>query len=232
MSRDFSPLDFLELGTELKRRKVSTDNVNHCRFKTWFGIDWNLMSVVWHLLWSIGWMARLKQQANPKHLLWTLLFLKEYKKEGDHAADFEAEEKTVRKWVWFYAEGIAALVSRVVSGCCAYSYNNHCIVLTHLFVLFIPFSRKIKLNRRFLHDNGELCLLTVDGTDFQIQEPWPFDKDKNLDWFSHKFHAAAVRYELGITMKTGDICWFCGPFPARIPDITIFRMRLKHRLGP
>ena len=82
MSRDFSPLDFLELGTELKRRKVSTDNVNHRRFKTWFGIDWNLMSVVWHLLWSIGWMARLKQQANPKHLLWTLLFLKEYKKEG------------------------------------------------------------------------------------------------------------------------------------------------------
>ena len=52
-----------------------------------------------------------------------------------------------------------------------------------------------------------------------------------MDWFSHKFHAAAVRYELGITMKTGDICWFCGPFPAGVPDITIFRIRLKYCLG-
>ena len=72
--------------------------------------------------------------------------------------------------------------------------------------------------------------MTIDGTDYQIQEPWPFVKEINKKWFSHKFHAAAVRYEIGITLKTGDICWFNGPFPAGVPDVTIFWTKLKHRL--
>ena len=81
-------------------------------------------------------------------------------------------------------------------------------------------------------DKGELCLLTVDGTDFRIQEQWPFVKEKNKKWFSHKFCAAAVRYEIGISLKTGNVCWFNGPFPAGMPDISIFRIKLKLRLGP
>ena len=67
--------------------------------------------------------------------------------------------------------------------------------------------------------------------DFCIQEPWPFEKEYNKKWYSHKFKAAAVRYEVGICLKTGNICWFNGPYPAGIPDITIFRRGLKHKLG-
>ena len=115
MSKDYSPSFFLELGTDLKGRKVSSEAVNLRRFKSWFGIEWRVISVVWYLLWKSGWMKSLKQCPNPVHLLWALLFLKEYKKEADHASDVRREEKTFRKWAWFYAEGISTLVSRVVS---------------------------------------------------------------------------------------------------------------------
>ena len=87
------------------------------------------------------------------------------------------------------------------------------------------------MENRFKGDTGNLCLLTIDGTDYRIQEPWPFVKDENKKWFSHKFKAAAVRYEIGICLETGDICWFNGPFPAGVPDLSIFRMKLKWLLG-
>ena len=115
MSKDFSPSFFLELGISLKGKKLSSEEVNLRRFKSWFGIEWKVISVVWYLLRKSGWMESLKQHPNPVHLLWALSFLKEYKKETDHAADVRKEEKTFRKWAWFYAEGISTLVSRVVS---------------------------------------------------------------------------------------------------------------------
>ena len=120
---DISPSMFLQLGSELKGKKISTEAVNKRRFKSWYGIDWKLMNVVWYLLRSIGWMKQLKhRKPNPIHLLWALSFLKGYKKEEDHASDVGKEAKTFRKWTWFYVEGIAALVPRVVSGfsCCIY----------------------------------------------------------------------------------------------------------------
>ena len=97
--------------------------------------------------------------------------------------------------------------------------------------LLIIFFRKIKLDKRFAGDRCNQCLLTVDGTDYQIQEPWPFVKEVNKKWFSHKFKAAAVRYEIGIGIWTGHICWFHGPFPAGMPDVSIFRIKLKQKLG-
>ena len=37
----------------------------------------------------------------PKHLLWTLLFLKGYSTENIHAQMAGCSAKTFRKWVWF-----------------------------------------------------------------------------------------------------------------------------------
>ena len=116
MDRGYSPPFFLELGTDLKNRNVSSSNaINQRRFKAWYGIDWTVMSVVWNILRSIGWMKILKRSPNPEHLLWALSFFKLYKTEEEHAADVGKEPKTFRKWAWFYAEGIAASVNRVVS---------------------------------------------------------------------------------------------------------------------
>ena len=115
--KDVSPSIFLQLGTEMKRKKISSDKINLCRFKAWYGIDWKLMSVVWYLLWGTGWMKKniKKRKPNPIHLLWALSFLKKYSKENEHAADVGKEAKTFWKWAWLYCEGIASLSSQVVS---------------------------------------------------------------------------------------------------------------------
>ena len=66
-----------------------------------------------------------------------------------------------------------------------------------------------------MHDNGSVCKISVDGTDFRIYEPTPFDPM----WFSHKFKGPGVRYEIGLNIQTGDLVWAHGPFPCgRFPD--------------
>ena len=51
--------------------------------------------------------------------------------------------------------------------------------------------------------------MSVDGTDGAIYEPTPISPS----WFSHKFRAAGVRYEIGVSVEKGDIVWLHGPFP-------------------
>ena len=48
-------------------------------------------------------------------------------------------------------------------------------------------------------DPGQRCKITVDGTDFRIQEPGPF----NLKWYSHKLKWPGLHYEIGVCIKTG-----------------------------
>jgi len=56
---------------------------------------------------------------------------------------------------------------------------------------------------------GQTIFITVDGTDFWVPEPKPF----NPDYYSHKFNHAGLRYEIGICIVTGWIVWINGPFP-------------------
>ena len=80
-----------------------------------------------------------------------------------------------------------------------------------------------------MRDNGSLCLVTVDGTDFKINEPTPWDRK----WLSHKFNHAALWYEVGVCIQTGWIVWINGPFPAGFwPDINIARDGVCRALAP
>ena len=75
--------------------------------------------------------------------------------------------------------------------------------------------------------------MVVDGTDFRRQEPFPFTKEVNPKWFTPKFKSAGFRWEVGTSIKGGDICWINGPFPPDLmPDITFFRLNLKQLLMP
>lgn len=51
--------------------------------------------------------------------------------------------------------------------------------------------------------------VSLDGTDFRIREPQPFNKK----WFSHKFKAAGLRYEIGISIVEAEIVWASGGLP-------------------
>lgn len=76
--------------------------------------------------------------------------------------------------------------------------------------------------------NNQRCKVTVDGTDFKIRKP----ADDTNKWISHKFKSAGVRYEVGVSIATGYIAWFNGPFQCGAnPDITVFRKALKFKLG-
>jgi len=69
--------------------------------------------------------------------------------------------------------------------------------------------------------------ISVDGTDFRIQEPRPF----NRQWYSQKFKGPAVRYEIGVCIRTGWIVWVNGPFACgKWPDLKIFKEAMIHEL--
>ena len=73
--------------------------------------------------------------------------------------------------------------------------------------------------------------MVVDGTDFRRQEPFLFTKEVNPKWFTLKFKSAGFRWEVGTSIKRGDICWINGPFPPGLmPDIIIFCLNLKQLL--
>jgi hypothetical protein len=88
---------------------------------------------------------------------------------------------------------------------------------------------KIRWENRFRGDRNKACKVTVDGTDFRINEPSPF----NRKWFSHKFNGPGVRYEIAVCIQTGDIVWIYGPFACgRWPDMKIFKSKLINKLLP
>ena len=94
----------------------------------------------------------------------------------------------------------------------------------------LTWTSQIVFNNRFKsRDEDQQSFITVDCTDCVIEEKRiPFCKI----WYSHKSHGPGVRYEIAICIKTGDIVWVSGPFPAGIPDLLIFDIGLAKWLLP
>ena len=65
--------------------------------------------------------------------------------------------------------------------------------------------------------------MSVDGTDCPVFEPYPFSSKM----YSHKVNGPAVKYEVGVCLKTGHIVWINGPFVGSTNDGTIFRNGLS-----
>ena len=81
-----------------------------------------------------------------------------------------------------------------------------------------------------IDDAGFKQKITVDGTDFLCNPP--NDGDTRRSWYSHKTKKPCVRYEIGVSIQSGDIVWVSGPWRAgRYPDISIFHLGgLKEKL--
>jgi len=94
----------------LRRNKKMLDR----RFRAWFGVDAMHCSLLWQLLLETP-SIRLPKNADPKHLLWSLLFLKQYSTEHVHAAQVGVDVKTFRKWAWLYTGALAKLAPKLVS---------------------------------------------------------------------------------------------------------------------
>jgi len=68
------------------------------------------------------------------------------------------------------------------------------------------------MERRFEGDIGNDCLLSVDTVDFQIHEPGIFEVGWSNRWWCHKNNEPGLRYEIGLSIIGGRICWINGPF--------------------
>ena len=104
----------------------------------------------------------------------------------------------------------------------------HLVSRTQLtFLLLITV--QIKWENRYKKDIGAVCLITIDGADFKINEPTPWSPK----CYSHKLEHAGLRYELGICIQTGWIVWINGPYPpGHWPDLAISRDGLNQALDP
>ncbi len=98
-------------------RKVGSAAVEDRRFREHFGAPFEIVRMVWDMMVE-GHL--LPEKSEPKHLLWTLYFLKCYPKEGPGCAAVGGSKgaidpKTMRKWVWLFLERIGELADEVVS---------------------------------------------------------------------------------------------------------------------
>jgi hypothetical protein len=101
-------------------RCVGTAAMEDRRFRSLFGARIAIVMKVWLMLWEEGLRP---EKSKPKHLLWTLYFLKVYPREapGCSAAGGSKgaiDPKTLQKWVWLFIECIAELADEVLSIFC------------------------------------------------------------------------------------------------------------------
>ena len=130
-----------------------------------------------------------------KHLLWCCMFMKLYLPEDVMCILLSTSKPTFRKWTWAVIEALA---------------NESATIICW------------EKRKRNLPDSA-ICSVSVDGTDFKVQEPSPF----NPKMKSHKFNGSALKYEVAISIFSGDIVWVYGPHEGSKHDITIFRESLK-----
>jgi hypothetical protein len=62
--------------------------------------------------------------------------------------------------------------------------------------------------------------MIVDATDCPIEEP---HKDVQKLWYSNKTKQHSIKYEVGVNLLTGVICWLAGGFSGRMHDLTMSR---------
>lgn len=189
----------LQVPRNVKRNEKEWDKT----FRSFFGCPPSVGAQVWNkIMPSIDRSKSSEYRtAQPKHLLYGLLFLKVYGTSEDVHCRIVGwvDRQTFRKWSWYFIEKIHDLEYDV-----------------------------IKLDNRFFGWDGKTtCLMSVDGTHCPINEPWPFSKK----WYSEKLNGPGVTYEVGVCIKTGFIVWVNGPFVASTNDSAMFKETLTHLLA-
>jgi len=79
-----------------------------------------------------------------------------------------------------------------------------------------------RLREKTYRKSWNLCFVSVDGTNYTIQEPHLFDSK----WFSHNFNGLGLKYELGVIIEHVHIVWANVPFPCGSFRMLRFFVRL------
>jgi hypothetical protein len=111
----YDPEVFLNLGVALMNSNPNlVAGTIKRRWATNFATSPLVCSIVWDMLKPEEWG---ENRVELKYLLWTMHFMKTYKKESDICGQVRCDEKTLRKWVWLFMERIAELAEDVVRIC-------------------------------------------------------------------------------------------------------------------
>lgn len=99
----------------LLAKDILGDPPPHCAERTYraaFGVGPEVSSHVWEYI-SI--YKKKPTKGLPKHLLWTLMYMKCYDAESLLAAMVGTSAKNYRKWVWMFIDSVNGIYCRVVS---------------------------------------------------------------------------------------------------------------------
>ena len=114
--------------------KKMVSNINRERlFKQFFGLSPELTVVTWDVVNN----PKIHPKILPKHLLWTLLFLKQYGNEGMLSSVAKVTPKTFRKWVWIVIDGLSSRYDDLVSNCFTFCLFIYFILFYFIFFYFI-----------------------------------------------------------------------------------------------
>jgi len=75
-----------------------------------------------------------------------------------------------------------------------------------------------------------IFLVSVDGFHCEIQEPSTGTWSKNPEYYSHKFHKAALAYEVALSVYQNKVVHINGPFKASTQDTTIFKGGVRKKI--
>ena len=172
------------------RHKANKKAYFEREFVASYGINVHVTGKIWLVLQSFRDREDARRMV-PEHLLWTLYFLKQYAASIVMAGYFGCSDRTFRKWVWIIIPLLEELYERNVS----IFFEKFMIYnLTHLLL-------QILFDHRLINDNASVCKMTVDGTDYRIQESMAFSPR----CFSHKFKGPSLRYEIRLTIQSDNI---------------------------
>jgi hypothetical protein len=103
----FNTLAFRQLGASIIGKTMSEDHQSideeERQFRSMYGCHWDVATKVWDTVVEHG----INKKKEKKHLLWALLWLKQYTNEQSLAGIVRVTCKTFRKWVWIIIEDMA-----------------------------------------------------------------------------------------------------------------------------
>jgi hypothetical protein len=174
------------------KRAKSITNVR--RFVSHYGASPRVLSVIYADLQTTTIAnARITgKHVNVRNYLIAMHSLKRYPTEDERQAIFDISQKHGRETVWYYLEKIQALKAAKIR----WPSDEEC--------------------------EGNLWILTVDGTHCWLEEPQHPEWSQDTSFYSHKFNKAGVNYELGILLWESRLVWMKGPTRAGSNDITNF----------
>ena len=135
-------LEFEQLGYIFKRSKLYSYNchdgpqLNNRGFREAFGCSSRECSLAW-LLVADGWTNRPKQ-ATKIRFLWALSLLKTYDTETNMANSCGVDEKTFRKWAWFFIQELSFRIGDIVSKLSSVLLSSY-LFFPIVFIFFLSF---------------------------------------------------------------------------------------------